>query len=206
MRGTRHSEEQIIGILKQAERGQAFFVGVAVGAGAVESYHRIRENRTAELFSRRLRCNELANKYAEKESTDEQSVGVEQVEYSAASNSCVGYFFAFHTGPLSYERWRVINLLSDEELYRGECREDRDCGNGKDMSLRKEAQLAFRQAVKGEEVNVKNLKPPDIFDMVMEHARQRQAALAVATAGVLLTLLTVLYLTRRELLARRRRR
>jgi hypothetical protein len=136
----------------------AFFVGLAVGAGAVQSYQRIRENRTAELFSRRVRCNELANKYAERESADNQSVRVKQVAYSAASNSCVGYFSAFQQIGLSYEWWRVIDLLTDEELYGGTCREDRDCGNGKNMALMKQAELAFRQAVKGEEVNVKKLK------------------------------------------------
>jgi hypothetical protein len=120
--------------------GLAFLAGLAIGAGVVQRYQRTRENRTAELFSRRLRCNELANKYAERESTDTQSVSIKQVEYSAPYNSCVGYFWAFEqVEPLSYERWQVIDLLSDKELYGGRCRVDRNCGNGEDMALTEKA-------------------------------------------------------------------
>jgi hypothetical protein len=93
-----------------------FFVGLAVGAGGVGGYHQFHEKRTAEVFSRRLRCNELANQYARKESNDPQSVSVEMAGYSEVSNSCVAYLWILEQISPQYtvHEWRVMDLLSGE--------------------------------------------------------------------------------------------
>lgn len=119
-------------------------------------YHQVRERRAAEVFSRRLRCNELANQYAGRESNDMQSVNAEMVGYSAVSNSCVAYFQFWEQISSHYtvREWRVVDLLSGERLYTDQCREERDCGEGNDVRFGRRSEAAFQQAVKGEEVNV----------------------------------------------------
>jgi hypothetical protein len=93
-----------------------FFVGLAVGAGGVQSYQRFHEKATAEVFSRRLHCNELANQYARKETNDTQSADVEIVGYAAVSNSCVAYFQLWERISQGYtvREWLVMDLLSSE--------------------------------------------------------------------------------------------
>ena len=137
-----------------------FFVGLAVGAGGFGGYQQFHEKRTAEVFSRRLRCNELANQYARKESNDAQSVSVEIVGYSGVSNSCVAYFQVWEQLSKEYtdREWRVMNLLSGEVLYTDHCREERDCGDGNDMKFGRRSEVAFQQTVKGEDVNLSKLK------------------------------------------------
>lgn len=137
-----------------------FFVGLAVGGGGVFAYHHFHERRAAEVFSRRLRCNTVANQCARKDSNDVRSVSVEMVGYSAVSNSCVAYFQVWdQTSPRSTVReWRVMDLLSGEVFYTGACQEERNCGDGNDMKLGRRGEVAFQQAVNGEEVNVSKLR------------------------------------------------
>src|SRR5258708_6375213 len=102
-----------------------FFAGLAVGAGTLLSYQRFHdkrtaeaEKRTAEAFSRRLRCNELANQYARNESDDTTLVHVEMMGYSTISNSCVAYFQLWRnpTPRTTVLEWLVLDLLSGERL------------------------------------------------------------------------------------------
>ena len=138
----------------------AFFVGLAVGAGGVQSYHQFREKRTAEVFSRRLRCSGLANQYARKESNDTQWVGVQMVGYSAVSNSCVAYVHVWDRISSGYtvREWRVIDVLSGEVLYTAQCQEERDCGNGSDMAFSRRSEVAFHQAINGQQVDVRKVE------------------------------------------------
>jgi hypothetical protein len=127
-----------------------FCAGLAIGAGTLQIYYRFRENRATEIFERRLRCSELANRHAAGESTKEQSVSVERVGYSTALNSCVAYFEEWQqAGSHSYQEWTVIDLLSKEQFYSGRCSVERDCGNGKDIKLSQNAEAAFSKAVSG---------------------------------------------------------
>jgi hypothetical protein len=137
-----------------------FFVGLAVGAGGVLSHQRFYEKKTAEVFSRRLRCYELANQYARKESNATQSVSVEMVGYRAVSNSCVAYFHVWEqiSSRSSVQEWQVMDLLSGERLYTDQCREDRDCGGGNDMKFDRRSEVALHQAVNGQEVDVGKVK------------------------------------------------
>jgi hypothetical protein len=137
-----------------------FLVGLVVGAGGVQGYHRFHEKRTAEVFSRRLRCSELANQYARTESSDTQSVVVEMVGYSTVSNSCVAYFQIWEQIAPGHavREWRVMNLLSGERLYTDSCREERDCGGGNDMRFYRKSKVAFDQAVDGQEVDVRKVE------------------------------------------------
>jgi hypothetical protein len=144
-----------------------FLVGVAVGGGAVEGYHVAHDKTTAEIFSRRLRCDEVANEYVKKESSDTEFLRLELVGYNIASNSCVAYLtdgnqlFPDHTD----REWRVMDLLSREVFYSESCRLEqinaleRDwCGNGRDMKLGRRGEAAFRQAMNGQEIDVEKIK------------------------------------------------
>ncbi|MGB7758538.1 MAG: hypothetical protein WBL61_01845 [Bryobacteraceae bacterium] len=133
-----------------------FIVGLAVGALGVRGYQRLHEKRTAEVFSWRLRCSELANQYARNESNDTQSVGVEAVAYSGASNSCVASFKIWEqiSSRDTVQEWRVMDLLSAGRLYTAYCRKELDCGGGNDVKLDRRSEAAFRQAVKGQEIDV----------------------------------------------------
>jgi len=133
------------------------FVGLAVGGGIVEGYHRLHDKRTAEVFSRRLRCNEIANQYAKKESSDTRSVSVELAGYSEASNSCVAYLKIWEQIGPSYSNleWRVLDVLSHEERYYGHCTFERDCGSGKDIKFDEESEAAFQRAISDKEVKKK---------------------------------------------------
>lgn len=137
-----------------------FFVGLAVGAGVVAGYRPLHQGRSGEVFSRRLRCSELANQYAKSESNDARSVSAETVGYSEASNSCVAYFTILETVSPQYDvqEWRVMDLLSGERLHSDNCRSDRDCGDGNDMKFGRRSEVAFQQAVKGEQVDVSRVK------------------------------------------------
>jgi hypothetical protein len=137
-----------------------FLVGLAVGAGGLWSYRRFHDKRAAEVFSRRLHCNELANQYAGRESNDTRSVSVERVGYSPVSNSCVAYFETWEQiSPRdSIREWRVMDLLSGQRLYTDNCREERDCGGGNDVTFERKSEAAFHQAVSGEEVDVAKVK------------------------------------------------
>lgn len=82
------------------------------------------------------------------------------VGYSLVSNSCVAYFTLLdQPSPRFTDReWRVMDLLSGEVLYTEHCREERDCGDGNDMKFTKRSEVAFQQAVKGQEVNFRKVK------------------------------------------------
>jgi hypothetical protein len=138
----------------------AFLIGLAVGAGGVQSCQRFHEKATAGVFSRRLHCKELANQYARKESNDKQSVSVETVGYAAAPNSCVAYFqiWEWISPQYTVQKWLVMDVFSGEQLYTDQCREERDCGGGKDLTLDRRGEAAFRQAVNGQVVAVEKVK------------------------------------------------
>ena len=135
-----------------------FFIGLTVGGGVVESYHQLHEKKTAEDFSRRLRCNEIANQYAKRQSSDTQSVSVAMTGYSAASNSCVAYFQTWNHIAANYEvrEWQVMDVLSGEMRNYETCTvQSGDCGHGNDTKFEKESRAAFQQAITGHEVGTK---------------------------------------------------
>jgi hypothetical protein len=144
-----------------------FFVGLAMGGGVVEGYHVAHDKTTAEVFSRRLRCDEVASQYEKRKSNDTDTVHLEMVGYSAASNSCVGYFTGWsQIVPTDTSReWRVVDVLSGEVFYEDNCRLEQShglerdwCGNGRDMKLGRRGEAAFRQAINGQEIDVEKIK------------------------------------------------
>jgi hypothetical protein len=143
-----------------------FLVGLTVGGEGVGGYYRFHEKRTAEVFSRRFQCNGLASRYTKKESSDTQAVYPQMVGYSTVSNSCVAYFqVREYYGPRAkFREWRVIDLLSDEELYTGECDDgsppyaDVECGNGNNVMFSRRSEVAFHQAISGKKINVDRVK------------------------------------------------
>lgn len=141
-----------------------FFIGLAVGGGAVEGYHVAHEKTTAEVFARRLRCDALANQYAKRESSDTDVIHVELVGYSTLSNSCVAYLTTVSRSfpPDTTEGWRVIDVLSGEVFYMDQCLEEQGrapyCGEGNNMKFERRSQAAFQQVMEGRRVDVEKIK------------------------------------------------
>ena len=129
-----------------------FLVGLAIGGGIVESYHRSQAKRAQELFSQRFRCKTLADQYVKRESSESTAIILNNVDYSVLSNSCVGYFDRIEDIPREHYLTQdnislVIDLLTGEELYQDHCIEDTDCGRGNDFRIMREAKAAFDEAV-----------------------------------------------------------
>ncbi len=135
--------------------------GIALGAMGASGYFRLRENRTTELFARRIRCTELGAEYVKRESDEETTtVSISRVEYVKPSNSCVANVEVFdHMGmkPV-YRNWKVVDLISGEALYSDTCFEARgECAQGS-LTYGQRADLAFRQAVDGRPVDVSSVR------------------------------------------------
>jgi len=148
----------------------AFLLGLVLGAGTVQSFHGFRPSTSAEVFSRRLRCKDLANQYATKEESDNsqsvipKSVSLEIVEYSSASNSCLAYFQTWDqfsrqiSSKVLTRGWKIVDLLSNEVLYSEECHLEGDCGSGNNFTLTRRSEFAFHQLVNGKQVDVSKVK------------------------------------------------
>ncbi len=133
-----------------------FLAGFVVGGGGVQSYHRFHEKRTAEVFSRRLHCKELADQYEKQESSTLVLVHIARVDYSLASNSCVVSVHELRAdGKEPAEVIEIVDPLSGESLYL----DSKAPGNADELmqQWRKE-RVAFDQAVDGQEVDVRNVK------------------------------------------------
>jgi hypothetical protein len=135
-------------------------VGLAVGVAGSETYRRFHEKGTGEIFSRRLRCNELAKQYEGQESNEKRAVRTELVDYSATSNSCIAYFTSFEqlSSDHTIREWKVVDLLSGKQFYTGDCRIQTNCGGGKDIMLDRESKAALHQAIMGQDVDVGAVK------------------------------------------------
>ncbi|MFY9700774.1 MAG: hypothetical protein WAK02_01370 [Terriglobales bacterium] len=133
-----------------------FIAGLAIGGGGVQSYHRFHEKRTAEVFSRRLRCKELADQYEKKESSTLVLVNIGRVDYSLVSNSCVVSVHELRAdGKEPAQIIEIVDPLSGEQLYS----DRKNPGNADELMQQwHKERVAFDQAVNGQEVNVRNVK------------------------------------------------
>jgi hypothetical protein len=133
-------------------------IGLVIGGGGVEGYHRFYTKKAQELFSQRLRCKGLADHYVKQQSTDSMTVILYNVDYSTTSNSCIGYFHVLDDVHREHYLTQditslVTDLLTGEELYQDHCVEDRNCGGGNDFRIMNEAKSAFDEAVNGKKSN-----------------------------------------------------
>ena len=132
------------------------FIGLVVGGGGMEGYHRIHENNAADLFDRQFRCHDMATRYAREQSPDpdrnRQYVELEKAGYSRGFNSCVAYFqrTIYLPKEVGMQLW-VTDLLSGEIFYSDMCTtlKDKDCGSEVSLSALK-SEIAFDAAIKGE--------------------------------------------------------
>jgi hypothetical protein len=141
-----------------------FFVGLAVGGSGVEIFTRRSANKSQQLFSQRIRCKQLADRYAKQHS--DEDVGtffLQAVDYSTVSNSCVAYFKQLELvnatlqgryGQHEYYTWQVVDLLTGNTIYEESCgdSDSNSCWRGEVSpgdKFPEEAKAAFDEAVTG---------------------------------------------------------
>jgi hypothetical protein len=116
----------------------AAVLGGAIGVGGSAIYYQ----RSAALFTNRLRCKTLAEEYISK---SDSSPLLEQVGFSQARNSCVASTFTLHVG---FSRYEVVDIVSNEKLFSESCDySGGKCGGGVNIRLSKAMQNAFTKAV-----------------------------------------------------------
>jgi hypothetical protein len=105
--------------------------GVILGAVSMAACYRERSVRSNELFTRRLKCNTLAEEYAKRRSGPARTGLVKysptMVDYSDSRDSCVGQFDVVysHPEPLSDESAiYVVDLGTNEVLFDEGCSGD----------------------------------------------------------------------------------
>jgi hypothetical protein len=133
-------------------------IGVILGAGVVKWYDSASQAKSRYMFGQRVRCRELADQYAKRESSDMQSVSVEMVGYSVASNSCVAYFHTWNHIAADYEvqEWQVMDVLSGEMHNYEACTvQTGECGHGNDTKFGEKSKAAFQQAITGRKAKLK---------------------------------------------------
>jgi hypothetical protein len=131
---------------KMAIPALSLVLGLLVGGGSIEYGHRRSDLKSKQVFEQRIRCKTLAESYVRKESNDTNYVHLEQVGYSAKSNSC---FAAVTTWSDPYRDWILVDLLSGESTDVGICNEQRDCGGGNDMKYAADLRAAFKMSIDG---------------------------------------------------------
>ena len=131
-------------------------LGLGAGFASGWYYPRSRAATSGELFSRRARCHEIAAQYEKAKSNDTDGVIVESVGYAPVSNTCVANVTDMQRLSSTYtsETWSVVDLLSSEVLYSGWCREEKNCGDGRNFELMGKSEAAFKQALAGRKVDV----------------------------------------------------
>jgi hypothetical protein len=115
-----------------------FVIGTAMGVAVSAIYTR----RSASLFGNRLRCRTIAEEYVSKSLS---SPLLDQVNYSPTRNSCVA---SMHSHYLGFWRDEVVDVVSNETIYTGECNYDGGkCGGGLDIKLEQDMEQAFHESV-----------------------------------------------------------
>lgn len=139
-----------------------FLIGLALGGGTVQIYHVVRANAAKEAFNQKVRCKELAEGYIRQQSNESTSVSLQDVDYSATADSCVGYFHVWedvgNRNKYNRREWQVVDLLTGKTLYDNECREETNCGGGTDIKSDEEAEAAFDEAVTGKKAKPSSMK------------------------------------------------
>jgi hypothetical protein len=118
-----------------------------VGGAGVEIRERLSERHKRTSFEQRVECQRLAESYAQRNSDENtSSLSVAEVEYSPALNTCVGSFFGV---VFNEQVFKVVDVVSQREIYYESCNEQRNCGEGNDIRLREQRDEAYKQALSG---------------------------------------------------------
>ena len=111
----------------------SFLGGAILGGGLDELRHRSAQATDRAVFSAKLRCQRIGQKYSTDHSTDGAQIGlptlmtsVLKVDYSLASHSCIAETEVQTTG-LNSLTYQIQDIVTDE-LYGGEaCKDLNDC-------------------------------------------------------------------------------
>jgi hypothetical protein len=131
----------------------AVLIGIVVGAGITEGFHRVADRRSRERFEMNLRCKQLADEFVSKNSTDYTQVMLNEVHFSVTRNICVASFDEASHLPFSGTMWRyrVVDATSGEALFSDMCSDDKQshiyCGNGRNMEIRRKRDDALKAAL-----------------------------------------------------------
>jgi hypothetical protein len=127
-----------------------FVVGILIGAGAVESFHIVRDRHRQQFFEQRIRCENLADTYAKSNTDAHTSMFVDRTDFSRARNSCVASISKATSGFWTYQ---VVDVITGDLLFTDFCSEKDSqsssfCGGGKDINLLHKRDSEFDEVVK----------------------------------------------------------
>lgn len=111
----------------------ALMLGVLLGGGGVEAYHRTALAHSKELFNQKIRCNSLGRKYAQSESSvfgivsNQYSMAL--VDFSQSRSSCVAELMNHLAvqGKPDVSLIQIVDLNSTEILKIEPCQPSGDC-------------------------------------------------------------------------------
>jgi len=131
----------------------AISVGVLLGAGLTEAFHRFMDRRSRERFEMNLRCKQLADDFVKRGTSDYHDVMLNEVRFSSSRNQCVASIDEVSRTPPLSDEWRyiVVDVLSGEILFSDICSEGKSaplyCGAGRNIDITSKRDTAFRNAV-----------------------------------------------------------
>jgi hypothetical protein len=130
----------------------SFLGGAIAGGGFNELRHRSAQATDRALFSAKLRCQRIGQKYSTDNSTDGGPIGLStvtvlKVDYSPASHSCIAETWVRATG-LNSVTYQIRDIVTNE-LYGGEiCGDSNDCDK-RSGEINDRVNALFARAVAG---------------------------------------------------------
>jgi len=132
----------------------SFLGGAIIGGGIDELRHRSAQATDRELFSAKLRCQRIGQKYSTDQSVDGAQIGLStvttsvlKVDYSPASHSCIAETET-RTTNLNSVNYLILDLVTNE-LYGGELCDDRKDCDKRSGEINDKLNTLFARAVAG---------------------------------------------------------
>lgn len=124
--------------------GGSLIVAILLG-NLYETHQRRGESEDRELFSAKLRCETLGEKYSADKPIS--AVSILRVDYSRTLHSCIA-LTQTHSAGENTDTYMVIDLITSD-VYGGDlCKEGPDCNSHSDDILKK-VQTTFNQTLAG---------------------------------------------------------
>lgn len=136
---------------RMLNKAAIFVVGILIGASSTAGIYAIRSTETRQFFEQRLRCKELAETYAKKNSDEYTDVILDRNDFSKSRNSCIASVDS--VGGDRFWKFEVVDVVTGELLSTDFC-DDKDsqsstfCGNGRDVKLRSQRDRVLDDTVK----------------------------------------------------------
>ncbi len=129
----------------------ALLLGLVVGAGGNEMIHRVSKAHSKEVFAEKIKCNALAKRYIESQSSSSifmsNVLALNAVDYSPSRNSCIALLDQSMMTPsrpdLPIHTIQVVDIGTEEVLKSLPCPKDGAC-----LDYRNQAHTEFEKAVK----------------------------------------------------------